>query len=529
MYRVDGGRELPERELDAPARLRRVATGARSATAPSDQRQTDVLGEVMIALEHARAARRSRTTTRGHLQRALVNHLAEHWEEPDNGLWEIRGPLRHFTHSRVMVWAAFDRAIRAVEVHGLDGPVERWRELREKVRDEVLTKGFDAERNTFVQHYDTTEVDASLLTLSAVGFLDGDDPRMLGTIAAVERDLMRDGLVLRYRTEAGVDGLSGDEHPFLACSFWLVTAYARAGTGRPGHRPHGPARRPDQRRRPAVRGVRPDRRSAWSATSPRRSRTSPSSGAALALAEATGEAHHAVHADVTLEHVAAETDRVARRRPPVLNDAACSRRPCAPGWSRGHVLTHLARNADALARVCDVAAHRHPRHDVRLRRVPRHGHRAPAPAASADDSHGPPGLRGAVRRAARGKLEPEHAEVRVERTPGGCTSRSGWCRSCGCASSSTTTSTSTPATPSRAPRRRSLGLFLADAVNRLAGDDERARRCTSTRPRATSTSSGDGATRVTGSARRRAAVARPRGHRRRRRFDGPVPTLPFGG
>jgi GH15 family glucan-1,4-alpha-glucosidase len=128
-----------------------------------------------------------------------------------------------------MVWAAFDRAIRAVEQYDLEGPVEHWRELRDQVREEVMTKGFDAERNTFVQHYDTTEVDASLLTLSSIGFLDGDDPRMLGTIAAVERDLLRDGLVLRYRTETDVDGLPGNEHPFLACSFWLVTAYARAG------------------------------------------------------------------------------------------------------------------------------------------------------------------------------------------------------------------------------------------------------------------------------------------------------------
>ena len=131
-----------------------------------------------------------------------------------------------------MVWAAFDRAVHGVEEHGLPGPVERWRELREQVRDEVLGKGFDAERNTFVQHYDTTEVDASLLTLSSIGFVDGDDPRMLGTIKAVEEDLLRDGLVLRYRTQSGVDGLPGDEHPFLACSFWLVTAYARAGMSR---------------------------------------------------------------------------------------------------------------------------------------------------------------------------------------------------------------------------------------------------------------------------------------------------------
>ena len=228
MYAVDGGRDLPERELEhlagyADSRPVRIGNGA------VNQRQTDVLGEVMVALEMGRADGLHESPDSWSLQRSLVNALAEHWDEPDNGLWEIRGPMRHFTHSRVMVWVAFDRAITAVEKHGLEGPVERWREVRDQVRAEVLEKGFDKERNTFVQHYDTTEVDASLLVLSAVGFLDGDDPRMLGTIEAVENDLMHEGLLLRYRTQSGVDGLAGDEHPFLACSFWLVWAYALAG------------------------------------------------------------------------------------------------------------------------------------------------------------------------------------------------------------------------------------------------------------------------------------------------------------
>ena len=125
-----------------------------------------------------------------------------------------------------MVWVAFDRAVKAVEQHGLDGPVERWRELRDRVREEILDKGFDHERGTFTQHYDTTAVDASLLTIPLVGFLPGDDPRVLGTIDAVDRRPDDDGLLLRYRTETGVDGLAGDEHPFLACSFWLVSALA---------------------------------------------------------------------------------------------------------------------------------------------------------------------------------------------------------------------------------------------------------------------------------------------------------------
>jgi GH15 family glucan-1,4-alpha-glucosidase len=193
------------------------------------QRQTDVLGEVMIALQMARALGAEEDRDAWSLQRTLVDDLAQHWEEPDNGLWEIRGPRRKFTHSRVMVWVAFDRAIAAVERHGLKGRVEEWREIRDRVREEVLTHGYDEERNTFTQHYDTKEVDASLLILSDVGFVKGDDPRMLGTIKAVEEDLLRDGLLLRYRTQTGVDGLSGHEHPFLACSFWLVEAYALAG------------------------------------------------------------------------------------------------------------------------------------------------------------------------------------------------------------------------------------------------------------------------------------------------------------
>ena len=228
MYAVDGGRDLLERELDhlagyegsKPVRIGNGAVG---------QKQTDVLGEVMIALDMARDLCVPETEDTWALQCTLVESLADHWDEPDHGLWEIRGPLRHFTHSRVMVWVAFDRAIRAAEDHDLPAPLERWRKLRRQVREEALARGFDRERNTFTQHYDTAEVDASLLVLPLVGFLEGDDPRMLGTIAAIEHDLMEDGLLLRYRTESGVDGLPGDEHPFVACSFWLVSAYAKAG------------------------------------------------------------------------------------------------------------------------------------------------------------------------------------------------------------------------------------------------------------------------------------------------------------
>ena len=234
MYTVDGARRLPERTLDhLPGYA--GSQPVRIGNAAVDQRQMDVLGEVVVALTAARAAGMEIDDDAARLQRTLLDDLAKNWQQPDNGLWEIRGPQRHFTHSRVMVWAAFDRGVRAVEEHGLRElahvrpSLDRWRDVRDAVREEILEQGYDPERNTFVQHYDTTEVDASLLVLPLVGFVDGDDPRMLGTIAAVEEDLMRDGLLLRYRTQSGVDGLAGDEHPFLACSFWLVSAYAAAG------------------------------------------------------------------------------------------------------------------------------------------------------------------------------------------------------------------------------------------------------------------------------------------------------------
>ncbi len=228
MYTVDGGRHLPERVLEHLGGYE-ASVPVRIGNGAVNQRQTDVLGEVMIALEDARTAGIDETAQSWALQRSLVDELAEHWDEPDNGLWEIRGDLRHFTHSRVMVWVAFDRAVKAVEDHGLPGPVERWRELREQVRAEILDKGYDAERGTFTQHYDTRELDASLLNISLVGFLPGDDERVLGTIRAIEEDLMHQGFLRRYRTQTGIDGLAGNEHPFLACSFWLVSAYARAG------------------------------------------------------------------------------------------------------------------------------------------------------------------------------------------------------------------------------------------------------------------------------------------------------------
>ena len=166
------------------------------------------------------------------MQRGLMTHLEKIWQEPDNGLWEVRGPGRHFTHSRVMLWVAFDRAVRAVEEDGLPGPVDRWRELRAEIHDEVLEYGFNEQRGAFTQYYGGDELDAATLLIPAVGFLPGDDERMLPTVEAIGKELKHGDLVDRYTTGAGesdVDGLSGREGSFLVCSFWYVDALALSG------------------------------------------------------------------------------------------------------------------------------------------------------------------------------------------------------------------------------------------------------------------------------------------------------------
>jgi GH15 family glucan-1,4-alpha-glucosidase len=225
MYDVEGARRLPENVLGhlpgyRGSRPVRIGNGAYT------QVQWDVYGEVMVALHAARKAGLDESQFSWPLQVALLDFLAENWHRPDRGIWEIRGTERHFTHSKAMAWAAFDRGVRGVEEVGLPGPVEYWRRLRDEVRDDILANGFDVERNTFVQYYGGAGTDAALLQLPQVGFLAADDPRMLGTVAAIERELLEGGLLLRYRTETGVDGLPGTEHPFLACSFWLVEQYA---------------------------------------------------------------------------------------------------------------------------------------------------------------------------------------------------------------------------------------------------------------------------------------------------------------
>jgi len=148
---------------------------------------------------------------------------------PDEGIWEVRGPRQHFTHSKVMAWVAFDRAVKGVEEFGLEGPVERWRAARQRVHDSVTRRGYDAELGSFVQYYGSKELDASLLALPLVGFLPADDPRMIGTVRAIERELLRDGFVMRYRTRSGVDGLPPGEGVFLPCSFWLADNYVLQG------------------------------------------------------------------------------------------------------------------------------------------------------------------------------------------------------------------------------------------------------------------------------------------------------------
>jgi GH15 family glucan-1,4-alpha-glucosidase len=193
------------------------------------QFQSDVVGEVMVALHDARGAGVEETEFSWPLQLALMSYLEANWRRPDQGIWEVRGPAREFTHSRVMVWAAFDRAVRGVTAYGLPGPVDRWRTIRDEVRRDIEQRGFNPERNCYTQHFGGAEVDASLLVLPQVGFCAADDPRMLGTVSAIETDLMRDGLLLRYTSRAGLDGLEPGEHPFLACSFWLVEQYAASG------------------------------------------------------------------------------------------------------------------------------------------------------------------------------------------------------------------------------------------------------------------------------------------------------------
>jgi GH15 family glucan-1,4-alpha-glucosidase len=235
LYSVTGTRRLDEYELpwlpgyegSAPVRV---------GNAAAKQFQLDVYGEVMDTLHLARGAGLPPEPDAWKLQVALLKFLETHWALPDEGLWEVRGPARHFTHSKVMAWVAFDRGIKDAEQDGLEGPIDRWRELRDEIHAQVCEKGFDPACNSFVQSYESTDLDASLLLIPQVGFLPADDPRVLGTIAAIERHLLVDGLVLRYSTATDVDALPAGEGCFLPCSFWLADSYALTG-----RRPEGEA------------------------------------------------------------------------------------------------------------------------------------------------------------------------------------------------------------------------------------------------------------------------------------------------
>jgi len=228
MYGLDGARRLPEQELPWLAGYEGSAP-VRVGNAAADQLQLDVWGEVLDGLSLTRKARMHDVDDSWDVQVALMEHLEGAWQEPDNGLWEMRGPRRHFTHSKVMAWVAADRMVDGVRNSGLPGPLERWTALRETIHADVLARGYDTEQSSFVQAYGGTDLDASLLLIGRVGFLPPNDPRVVGTVRAIEQRLTQDGLVLRYRTDAGDDGLPPGEGVFLACSFWLVDALHGAG------------------------------------------------------------------------------------------------------------------------------------------------------------------------------------------------------------------------------------------------------------------------------------------------------------
>ena len=193
------------------------------------QFQLDVYGEVLDALHLARRAGKEPDENAWRVQTALIEFLESAWTEPDEGIWEVRGPRRHFTHSKIMAWVAVDRTVKSMERFGLPGPLERCRKLRATIHEEVCRKGFDSKRNSFVQFYGGTDLDSSLLMIPLVGFLPPSDLRIQGTVHAIERDLMRDGLVARYSTKPEVDGLPSGEGVFLACSFWLADNFALLG------------------------------------------------------------------------------------------------------------------------------------------------------------------------------------------------------------------------------------------------------------------------------------------------------------
>jgi len=201
----------------------------RIGNAACGQFQLDVYGEVMDSLHFARRVGLDPDANTWRLQVALAEFVESAWQLPDEGIWEVRGPRRHFTHSKVMAWVALDRAVKAVERSALEGPVERWREVRDRIHAEVCCKGFDGAIDSFVQYYGSREVDGSLLMIPLVGFLPATDPRMIGTVKAIQERLTADGLVSRYADAPHVDGLPPGEGAFIACTFWLADNLALQG------------------------------------------------------------------------------------------------------------------------------------------------------------------------------------------------------------------------------------------------------------------------------------------------------------
>jgi GH15 family glucan-1,4-alpha-glucosidase len=228
MYGVGGERRLNEWEADwlpgyAGSRPVRIGNAAHT------QRQLDVFGEVIDTLHQAAQGGLAPSTASWDLQRALLSELEQCWQQPDSGIWEMRGPAQHFTYSKVMAWVAFDRAIKSAATFGLEGPVEHWKELRERIHSDVCSKGYSQKRQCFVQSYGSEELDASLLLMPAVGFLPAANARVRRTVEQIERELCADGLVLRYDTREADDGLPPGEGAFLACSFWLADALLLIG------------------------------------------------------------------------------------------------------------------------------------------------------------------------------------------------------------------------------------------------------------------------------------------------------------
>ena len=234
MYGISGERRLTEVELGWLPGYEN-SSPVRIGNAAYNQFQLDVPGEVMDALHQCRRVGLEPSSATWDMQQALLRFLETVWDKPDEGIWEVRGPRRHFTHSKVMAWVAFDRALKGVELFGLEGEADRWRSLRDRIHAEICQRGFDPETGAFMQSYGSKFLDASVLMMPLVGFVEADDPRMVGTVKAIERRLLVDGFVARYETDPSVDGLPPGEGTFLPCSFWLADQYALMGR-------HGDAR-----------------------------------------------------------------------------------------------------------------------------------------------------------------------------------------------------------------------------------------------------------------------------------------------